>query len=146
MVSTGGLALGPGVTFLVGNNGTGKSTLIEALAMTCGFNAEDGSRSFRFTTCATESSLSERVVLRWGAVKPRTGYFLRAESFYNLATEVERLEREDPGLLSAYGGQSMHDRSHGKSFLDLAPCSTRSFDRHALADPARGARSNDPAD
>jgi len=90
------------------------------MAVACGFNAEGGSRSFRFVTRATESSLGEHVALRWGAVKPRTGYFLRAESFYNVATEVENLEREDPGLLPAYGGRSLHERSHGESFLDLA--------------------------
>ncbi|GAA5108194.1 hypothetical protein [Haloechinothrix salitolerans] len=54
-----------------------------------------------------------------GHIKPRTGYFLRAESFYNVATEIENLERADPGLLAAYGGQSLHERSHGESFLDL---------------------------
>jgi predicted ATPase len=59
------------------------------------------------------------VLLRWGTAKPRTGYFLRAES-YNVATEIERLEREDPGLLPAYGGRSLYERSHGESFLDLA--------------------------
>lgn len=78
LAGAGGIELGPGVTFLVGDNGTGKSTLVEALAVACGFNAEGGSRSFRFATRATESSLGEHVVLRWGAAKPRTGYFLRA--------------------------------------------------------------------
>ncbi|WP_215544895.1 AAA family ATPase [Amycolatopsis sp. CA-230715] len=117
----GGLDLDPGVTFLVGDNGSGKSTLVEALAVAAGFNAEGGSLSFRFATRVTESSLSDQLVLRWGIRKPRGGYFLRAESYYNVATEIERLDRDpgSPPLLPAYGGVSPHERSHGQSFLDL---------------------------
>lgn len=117
---SGGLDLSAPVTFLVGENGTGKSTLVEATAVAAGFNPEGGSRSFRFTTRASESSLGEHLVLRWGR-KPRTGFFLRAESYYNVASEIERLD-QDPGsppLLPAYGGTSPHERSHGESFLDL---------------------------
>ena len=120
LARAGGLELDPGVTFLIGDNGTGKSTLVEALAVAAGFNAEGGSQSFRFTTRATESSLGEHLVLRWGFTKPRTGFFLRAESFYNVATEIDRLDKEGPyPLLPAYGGRSLHERSHGESFLDL---------------------------
>lgn len=105
---------------MVGDNGTGKSTLIEAIAVAAGFNAEGGSQSFRFATRPTESSLGDHLVLRWGTAKPRTGFFLRAESFYNVATEIDRLDQESPyPLLPAYGGQSLHERSHGESFLDL---------------------------
>jgi predicted ATPase len=116
----GGLDLDGSVTFLVGDNGTGKSTVVEALAVAAGFNAEGGSQSFRFATRATESGLGDHLVLRWGR-KPRTGYFLRAESFYNVATEIERLDADpgSPPLLPAYGGVSLHARSHGESFLDL---------------------------
>jgi len=115
-----GLELPAGVTFLVGENGTGKSTLIEAVAVAAGFNPEGGSQNFRFATRATESSLGDQLVLTWGAAKPRTGFFLRAESYYNVASEIERLDAEPgPPLLPAYGGTSPHERSHGESFVDL---------------------------
>ncbi|HEX3786708.1 MAG TPA: AAA family ATPase [Pseudonocardiaceae bacterium] len=116
-----GLPIDRPVTFLVGDNGTGKSTLLEAIAVAAGFNAEGGSQNFRFATKATESSLGDHLVLRWRH-KPKTGFFLRAESYYNVATEIERLDKE-PGprsLLRSYGGVSPHERSHGESFLDLA--------------------------
>ncbi|PXY16630.1 AAA family ATPase [Prauserella muralis] len=115
-----GLELPAGVTFLVGENGTGKSTLIEALAVAAGFNPEGGSQNFRFATRASESSLGDQLVLTWGTAKPRTGFFLRAESYYNVASEIERLDQEPgPPLLPAYGGISPHERSHGESFVDL---------------------------
>jgi predicted ATPase len=117
----GRLALDPAVTLFTGDNGTGKSTLIEAVAGAAGFNPEGGSKNFRFTTRATESELGAYLRLSWNLGKPRTGFFLRAESFYNVATEIENLERVDPGLLaSSYGGTSPHARSHGESFLALA--------------------------
>lgn len=120
VIAAGGLNLDPGVSFLVGDNGTGKSTLVEAIAVAAGFNAEGGSRSFRFVTRASESSLGDHLIVRWGARKPRNGFFLRAVSFYNVATEVDRLAREaGPPLLPAYGGRSLHERSHGESFLNL---------------------------
>lgn len=116
-----GLALPPGVTFLAGENGSGKSTLVEAIAVAAGFNPEGGSRNFRFTTRASESALGDHLILTWGPVKPRNGFFLRAESYYNVATEIERLDHAGPSrLLPAYGGVSPHERSHGESFLDLA--------------------------
>jgi predicted ATPase len=117
---SGGVTLDASVTFLVGDNGTGKSTLVEAIAVAAGFNAEGGSQSFRFATRASESSLGDYLLLRWGIRKPRTGFFLRAESFYNVATEIDRLDEEPgPTLLPAYGGRSLHERSHGESFVDL---------------------------
>lgn len=116
-----GLELPAGVTFLVGENGTGKSTLIEAIAVAAGFNPEGGSQNFRFATRASQSSLGDNLVLTWGVEKPRTGFFLRAESYYNVASEIERLDRDpgSPPLLPAYGGISPHERSHGESFVDL---------------------------
>ncbi|MGH3736273.1 MAG: AAA family ATPase [Micromonosporaceae bacterium] len=122
LMASGGLDLDWPVVLLVGENGTGKSTLVEALAVACGFNPEGGSQAFRFATRASESSLADHLVVSWRAGRrPRTGFFLRAESFYNVATEIERLSADpgSPPLLAAYGGVSLHERSHGESFLDL---------------------------
>jgi len=107
--------LDPAVTFLIGDNGTGKSTLVEAVAVAAGFNPEGGSVHFRFATRETESELGQYLRLVRGVRKPRTGFFLRAESFYNVATEIEVL-----GDLGPYGKRSLHERSHGESFLALA--------------------------
>lgn len=106
----------PNVTFLVGENGSGKSTLLEAVAVECGLNPEGGSRNFNFATRASHSPLSECVRLAKAPAMPGDSYFLRAESFYNVATEIERL---DPDLLSVYGGKSLHEQSHGESFFAL---------------------------
>jgi predicted ATPase len=108
----GELTLRSPVTFLVGENGSGKSTLLEAIAASWGFNPEGGSRNFLFATRPSESGLHEYLQLIRGHRQPGDGFFLRAESFYNVATEVERL-----GLESAYGGTSLHEQSHGESFL-----------------------------
>lgn len=102
------------VTFLVGENGTGKSTLLEAIAINYGFNPEGGSKNFNFATNDTHSSLHEYIILVKGVKKPQDGYFLRAESFYNVASEAERL-----GVLRPYGGKSLHAQSHGESFMAL---------------------------
>jgi predicted ATPase len=109
------LALHPQVTFLIGENGTGKSTLIEAMAVAAGFNAEGGSRNFNFATRHTESALHESLRLIRSPRRRHTGFFLRAESLYNLATSIEDLEVED-----SYGGRSLHAQSHGESFLAIA--------------------------
>lgn len=111
--------LHPKVTYLVGENGSGKSTLLEALAVAAGFNAEGGTKNFNFSTKATHSSLDEYLTLVRGGRRERDGFFLRAESFYNVATEIERLDRIVPGLLGSYGGVSPHVRSHGEGFLAL---------------------------
>jgi len=115
------LELHPKVTFFVGENGSGKSTLLEALAVSLGFNAEGGSRNFNFGTRASHSVLHEFLRVAKGVKRWRDGYFLRAESFFNVATEIERLD-EGPGgasVISAYGGRSLHEQSHGESFLKL---------------------------
>jgi predicted ATPase len=108
------LSLPGPVTYLVGENGTGKSTLLEAVAVACGFNAEGGSRHFRFSTRPSHSGLHEYLRLIRPPGRPRDGYFLRAESFYNVATAAE-----DYGVLKAYGGISLHEQSHGESFMAL---------------------------
>lgn len=109
----------PKVTFLIGENGSGKSTLIEALAMAVGFNAEGGSRNFNFSTSATHSQLYQLLKVARGVVRPRDGFFLRAESFYNVASAVDDNNKEAGGLLDAYGGKSLHQQSHGESFMSL---------------------------
>lgn len=117
LVASGGLPLPAGVTFFVGENGSGKSTLIEAIAVAAGMNAEGGSQNYRFATRPSESNLAEHLHLTWGPVKPRSRFFLRAESFYNLATASEELGPTQ--LAAAFGGASPHERSPGESFLDL---------------------------
>lgn len=109
----GGISFEKPVTFLVGENGTGKSTLIEAIAVAMGFNAEGGSRDFYFDTRNTHSDLYEHLQLI-KSVRPTDGFFLRAESFYNTASYLE-----DNSTLIRYGGISFHEQSHGESFLAL---------------------------
>lgn len=115
-----GLSFSQPVTFFVGENGSGKSTLLEAIAAAWGFNPEGGSINFNFSTKETHSTLHRALLLRRGARRPRDGYFLRAESFYNVASEVDRLEEiAGPSLLNSYGGRSLHEQSHGESFFAL---------------------------
>lgn len=102
------------VTFFVGENGSGKSTLIEALAISQGFNPEGGSKNFNFHTADTHSELHRYLRVARGVIRHKRGYFLRAESFYNVATNIDEL-----GIAGYYGG-SLHHRSHGESFLALA--------------------------
>ena len=114
------LSLHRAVTFIVGENGSGKSTLLEGLAVALGFNAEGGSRNFNFATRASHSELGRHLRIARSHRRPRTSYFLRAESFYNVATEIERLGPLGPTpLIDSYGGASLHEQSHGESFLAL---------------------------
>ena len=109
------------VTFLVGENGTGKSTLLEAIAVSMGFNAEGGTRNFRFSTADTHSELNEYITVVKG-IRPRDGFFLRAESFYNVASYINQLDSEPSfgaPVIDSYGGVSLHEQSHGESFLAL---------------------------
>lgn len=116
------LALHPDVTFIVGENGCGKSTLLEAVAVAWGFNPEGGSVNFHFSTRASHSSLHGHLRLVRSARRPRDGFFLRAESFFNVATDIERMDAEPEGgarIIGAYGGRSLHEQSHGESVLAL---------------------------
>lgn len=116
------LELHPSITYVVGENGSGKSTLLEAIAVSMGFNAEGGSKNFSFGTHASHSSLHRYLRIAKGFRRPRTGYFLRAESFYNVASEIDKLDAEPVNasrIIDGYGGVSLHKQSHGESFLSL---------------------------
>jgi predicted ATPase len=125
------LELHPKVTFFVGENGSGKSTLLEAIAVCWGFNPEGGTQNFRFGTRPSHSPLHEHLRLVKGVQRPRDGFFLRAESFFNLATEIEHLDQGPGGtpVIASYGGLSLHEQSHGESFLALM---THRFGGHGL--------------
>jgi predicted ATPase len=112
-----GLELHPNVTYLVGENGSGKSTLLEAIAVAAGMNAEGGSSNFNFSTRASHSELGQALRLVRGGRRPRTDFFLRAESLFTAATYLEELPRGGGDPLAPYGGVSLHEQSHGESFL-----------------------------
>jgi predicted ATPase len=107
------LTLRSNVTFFVGENGSGKSTLLVALAEICGFNPEGGNRDHHRATFADRSALAQALRLTWRP-KVTQGFFMRAESFFNFATYIEQVSD-----LRAYGGKSLHQQSHGESFLAL---------------------------
>ncbi len=121
------LDLHPSVTYLIGENGTGKSTLLEAIAVAFGFNPEGGSKNFRFETRGSHANLHSFLRLRRGR-RSRTGFFFRAESYFNLATAIEEMDRIEetegvrtagPKLTPTYGGKTLHEQSHGESFFAL---------------------------
>ncbi|MGD9163084.1 MAG: AAA family ATPase [Desulfobacteraceae bacterium] len=116
------LRLHPAVTFIIGENGSGKSTLLEAMAVAWGFNPEGGTKNFSFGTYSSHSKLYEFIRLSKGFKRPKDGFFLRAESFYNVASEIHRLDEEPafgPPIIDSYGGKSLHAQSHGESFMTL---------------------------
>jgi predicted ATPase len=132
------LTFDPDVTFLIGENGAGKSTLLEAISIALGFNAEGGTKNFSFSTRASHSELHTCLRLVKSFQRPRDGYFLRAESFFNVATEIERLDRERafaPPIIDSYGGQSLHEQSHGESFLALMTHRFRGKGLYILDEP-----------
>jgi len=113
------------VTFLVGENGSGKSTILEAVAIALGFNPEGGTKNFSFESHNSHSVLHEYIRLVKSHAKPKDGYFLRAESYFNVATNMETLDSQPthglslPKIKNSYGGVSLHEQSHGESFLAL---------------------------
>jgi predicted ATPase len=117
-----GLLLDSKVTYLVGENGSGKSTLMEAIAVAAGMNPEGGSRHFSYATRESHSELSTAIRLVRGSRRERSSFFLRAESFFTAATYIENLSDERTSkeeALAPYGGRSLHELSHGESFLAL---------------------------
>lgn len=104
------------VTYIVGDNGSGKSTLLEAIAMLLGINPEGGSKDFNFHTVETHSCLSESLRPVRGSLDYDDTFFFRAESFYNVNSEIERLGRKS---IACYGGKSLHQLSHGEGFMAL---------------------------
>lgn len=127
----------PKVTFIVGENGTGKSTILEAIATACGFNPEGGTKNFTFSTMNTHSELYKYLKLVKGVKRPEDGFFLRAESFYNVATNIEELDREGggPKIIDSYGGVSLHEQSHGEAFLSLLINKFRGNSLYILDEP-----------
>ena len=117
------------VTCFVGENGSGKSTLLEAMAVSAGFNPEGGTKNYVFSTFDSHSQLCGSMRLVKGVKKPRWGYFLRAESFYNVATAEEEYSR--------MGGvpQHLHEKSHGESFLATAQNNFRPGGLYFLDEP-----------
>ena len=116
----GGLDFTKQITFFVGENGVGKSTLIEAIAVATGFNAEGGTLNYDFSTSDSHSTLCRYLKPSRGIRRNSDGFFLRAESFYNTATYLDEVEKYSANPYNAYGGISLHEQSHGESFLALA--------------------------
>ena len=108
------------VTFFIGENGTGKSTLMEGIAVACGFNPEGGTKNFTFSTNDSHSDLYRYLTIS-RSMYPKDGFFLRAESFYNVASSIDEMDRYGFGrpIIDSYGGVSLHKQSHGESFLAL---------------------------
>ncbi len=111
------------VTFFVGENGTGKSTILETIAHNAGFGAEGGSRNINFKTSDEKTysgveQLAQSFRLSWRR-KPKNGYFFRAESFFNIANFIDSMASYDAQAYGPYGGKSLHEQSHGESFLSF---------------------------
>ena len=117
------LRLKNNVTFFVGENGSGKSTLLEAIAEQCGFSLRGGNRNHNLNTGwrfeGYETPLARQLQVGWTPKRITDGFFMRAESFFNFASYIDELAVDDNRILKAYGGRSLHEQSHGESFLSL---------------------------
>ncbi|TYS70451.1 AAA family ATPase [Sutcliffiella horikoshii] len=114
------LHLHPNVTYIIGENGMGKSTLLEGIAIALGFNPEGGTLNFNFTSYDSHSELDNYFRVIKGAERPSDSFFFRAETFYNVATNIEEMDREPGGgrrIIDSFGGKSLHQQSHGESFF-----------------------------
>lgn len=109
------------ITYFVGENGTGKSTLLEAIAVAYGFNPEGGTLNYNFSTYHDVSELSNAIRISKGYRRPKGNYFFRAESFFNVASKLEDYRDITPKevFYERYGGKSLHEQSHGESFLSF---------------------------
>ncbi|WP_435877217.1 AAA family ATPase [Sporosarcina highlanderae] len=114
------LELHPNITYIIGENGMGKSTLLEGIAIAYGFNPEGGTLNFNFSSFDSHSKLDEYIRLVKGTERARDHFFFRAETFYNVATNIEELDREPAfgsRIIDSFGGVSLHEQSHGESFF-----------------------------
>lgn len=117
------------ITFFIGDNGTGKSTLLEAIARQCGFNLGGGSRDHRYANDPHDSELAPALRLSW-LPKITDGFFLRAESFFNFATYIDEVSPAEGNWQPRYGEKSLHLQSHGQAFFAIF--------QHRLGDDSRG--------
>jgi len=120
----------PNVTFFVGENGSGKSTVLEGIAVALGFGAEGGTKNVHFASSGSLSALHDSLRLARGVPKPRDEYFLRAESFFNVASYMD-----ETGYLKGYGGKSLHTQSHGESFMAVLLNKLRGNGMYLLDEP-----------
>ncbi|MFD2043743.1 AAA family ATPase [Ornithinibacillus salinisoli] len=114
------LTLHPNVTYIIGENGMGKSTLLEGIAIALGFNPEGGTFNFNFSSFDSHSNLDKYIKLVKGVHRAEDSFFFRAETFYNVASNIENMDKE-PGrggkIIDSFGGKSLHEQSHGESFF-----------------------------
>lgn len=125
------LKLSSPITFFVGENGTGKSTFLEAIAVSSGFNAEGGSRNYNFSTFDSHSGLFEYITLVKSARRPKDGFFLRAESFYNVSTYAAEIDLN----VNEFGEKELHAQSHGESIFNLVVNRFRGNGLYLLDEP-----------